>query len=504
VVVASLEVFGLRACPEIIKTPDGETIDGHLRVEAMRRLGLDPDLLGVRVCTHEEAATEALVANVMRRHLSKSQRTLLALGFESEHPKSSELLGAMLHPEDRGCNAAPLARLFGVSKRLIQMGRRLLSLDPPEEVLAEVREGHLTITGALKRLTQAETLQDVHTNVRWERPTHALLKGLAVRCRSSQADALNALVDMLGEREDLQEALYQRLNPGCNAAPTSSSPVPGAGAGEHRAGTDSVLYAHAPESLEVPSRVLEINTFFLPDSSTENPPHARGSARGAEQANERAEEERQEVALDASGPDLADARGSDHEGNEGEGGWSLEALVDAYNDVCAEWRGLHPEVDPEKRIHPILALGGTDRTASIILERAFKGDLAMCINHLRGLLDVSPQVIAAHRRHTLRMLATATRTHPRRGPWLLQVDRWRGLEVPRASEEAPSEPATRSREPGGLVLPGAPEGVAWGYRREERPDVEDAPVRRLERADGRKSRDIGGLLAVIGRSVRKS
>lgn len=461
-VTASIEIFGPNVLIPIVKTDDGEILDGRLRLQALDALGLPSDSIPSVVIDSSEAELLQLQLNIFRRHLTTSQRAVMALDFEESGEKSNDYLGAMLHPDDRGCLTAPLARLFAVSKRLIQLARRLV-LEAPPELVEDVRAGRLTINAALRALEGGDDPSDtIHTNVGWTRERHALLQAFAARCRSSQADLLGAVVDLLHDQPEVLEDLYQRMNPGHQpwiptpqemedldtlaAVPELTdgpemvppapqvTPVLAAAPVRPPGSTKSVPNAHAHQrTIKKP-----LNNNIIKDLSTPerpDPPHAPDPARCAPQSAESVVDPPRTLEVIE------------------EETWTEEAVVERYNAACAEWAKAHPEVLPAQRIHPVSVRNGQieipDHARAALTEaietlrRATRGDLGRLQGYLSDIVRLSPEVIEATHRHTLHMFARPTVSRPESGPFLVNLSRyfdWSPKPTPQAP--APLLPST--------------------------------------------------------------
>lgn len=153
---ASIAARGVRE-PVVIR--DGMILDGRHRWKACQELGVD--------CPQVEWASSGSVldfvvdANLHRRHLSTSQRAMVAVGLEpmyaaeatqrtrapKQNPKEEV---ANLPPAGQGKSRERAAKQVNVSARLVQSAKRVAT-DAPK-LAAEVVAGNITVHAAEKSL----------------------------------------------------------------------------------------------------------------------------------------------------------------------------------------------------------------------------------------------------------------------------------------------------------------------------------------------------------------
>src|ERR1700722_5221107 len=158
---------------------EGRILDGRNRYEACLKAGVKPRF---EPCKKREPLALVISANVMQRHLTDSQRAILAADLlprlESEAKERMRQGRAKLPDAKKQGRARDFASdMFGVSARYIQDAKRILAEAP--EVAKAVRDGRIKLVEAhalLKLNTSRERLQILvlkdknakHINVRIE------------------------------------------------------------------------------------------------------------------------------------------------------------------------------------------------------------------------------------------------------------------------------------------------------------------------------------------------
>jgi len=151
---------------EPIRIYEGQILDGRHRYYACRELDIEP-----HYAPFEGSDPIAYVAsaNLHRRHLTSSQRAVIALAFEAEYAKAARerQLAAIGQSNDRcgicattGKAREQAAQVTGTSPRYVQDAKKLATAAP--DLLEQVKEGELSIPEAKKqyrRRQQEETHQ---------------------------------------------------------------------------------------------------------------------------------------------------------------------------------------------------------------------------------------------------------------------------------------------------------------------------------------------------------
>jgi ParB-like chromosome segregation protein Spo0J len=141
--VASIKEEGLR---EPIVILDDAILDGRNRYNACLAAGVDPVF---RPFTGDDPVRFVLAANVHRRHLTDSQRSMLAAKLATLG------LGSNQHHNEGASREAPsqakAAELLGVSRSSVQRAREVLERAEPADIKA-ITEGKATVGGVAKTL----------------------------------------------------------------------------------------------------------------------------------------------------------------------------------------------------------------------------------------------------------------------------------------------------------------------------------------------------------------
>jgi N6-adenosine-specific RNA methylase IME4/ParB-like chromosome segregation protein Spo0J len=141
---------------------DGVVLDGHLRLRAARELGLE--VLPVRVIAPPDQVEYLLLAALLRRQLSPSQRAALAVELDqyrraSETGRSRRLANLKGQPPVEVAELPPhgktrdrAASWAGVSARTIQNAATVQAADPA--LFAQVKAGAIPADRAARRVLQ--------------------------------------------------------------------------------------------------------------------------------------------------------------------------------------------------------------------------------------------------------------------------------------------------------------------------------------------------------------
>lgn len=124
-----------------IKVVRGETIDGLTREAACRLQGIEPKFEHLDNLSEQEVLNHCIALNLQRRHLSDSQRAMVAASIAQYQ------VGANQH--SGGVSQGEAAKVMGVSVDTVQRAKAVLDNGTPE-LLAAVNEGKLDVTNAKK------------------------------------------------------------------------------------------------------------------------------------------------------------------------------------------------------------------------------------------------------------------------------------------------------------------------------------------------------------------
>lgn len=152
---------------ESIWTFDGKIIDGRNRYLACRDLGIRPRFKKWISKNGNELIDFVISLNLKRRHLTISQRALVAVDslpyFEKLAKKRLKLSkgrgkkGVARMPQDfYGKSRDFTAKLFGVGGRYISYAKQIQAKDP--NLAQEIRDGKITITKALNQIKLSENI----------------------------------------------------------------------------------------------------------------------------------------------------------------------------------------------------------------------------------------------------------------------------------------------------------------------------------------------------------
>lgn len=147
-----IKQHGQRAPASIL---DGMVLDGRNRVKACEMAGIEPK---TRVFTGSDPLGFVLSANLHRRHLTESQRAMVAAKMATlssgEHPKSSSANLPTSAPRTQG----EAAKMLSVSPRLVREARTVL--ENPKLAKAVVN-GTRTVHAAAKEIRKKQEAKEV-------------------------------------------------------------------------------------------------------------------------------------------------------------------------------------------------------------------------------------------------------------------------------------------------------------------------------------------------------
>jgi N6-adenosine-specific RNA methylase IME4/ParB-like chromosome segregation protein Spo0J len=149
--VASIREDGLQE-PITVIGDDEAILDGRNRYNACLAAGVDPVFVPFR---GDDPVRFVIAANLTRRHLTDSQRAMLAARLatrelgSNQHRKEKE--GASIDAPSQ----AKAAELLSVSRSSVQRAREVLERAEPVDVVA-ITKGEATVSGIAKKLKAAE------------------------------------------------------------------------------------------------------------------------------------------------------------------------------------------------------------------------------------------------------------------------------------------------------------------------------------------------------------
>ncbi len=147
---------------EPIRTYEGQILDGRHRYYACVELDIEP-----RYEPFEGSDPIGYVAsaNLHRRHLTSSQRAVIALAFEAEYAKTAkerEYAGVKIDPGQsiaQGKSAEQAAQVADTNKQYVKDAKKLATTAP--DLLEQVKDGELSIPEA-KKVYQKRQHEDTH------------------------------------------------------------------------------------------------------------------------------------------------------------------------------------------------------------------------------------------------------------------------------------------------------------------------------------------------------
>lgn len=178
---------------------DHMVLDGRHRLRACEEIGLVPK---IETYTGDEPAAHVLSLNLKRRHLSTSQRAMIATDFlphleeESKrrqgertdlHPATSAPNGAQVAPGPNR-SAREAAAVVGVSPRVIQRAKAVVSEAP--DLAPAVRAGEMSVNAAEAEVKRRKTKEPQPENGRFA-------SGRSVQRIANQAAALAMALDAI-------------------------------------------------------------------------------------------------------------------------------------------------------------------------------------------------------------------------------------------------------------------------------------------------------------------
>jgi hypothetical protein len=143
--------IGARGQDEPVWLYEKKILDGAHRARACRELGIEPTL---REYEGDDPLGFVIGKNLHRRHLTPSQRAMIAAGVAQMprgRPKKNGKVPSHISLDLFGMPAAEAAEGFGVSHNLLKDAKQLRS-KAPQELVDAVLRGDLSIPRALRQL----------------------------------------------------------------------------------------------------------------------------------------------------------------------------------------------------------------------------------------------------------------------------------------------------------------------------------------------------------------
>lgn len=154
---------------------EGKVLDGRNRLEACHRAGVPPKTVEWRM-EHGSAVAYVLAANVRRRHLTQSQRAMIAAelleDFKAEAKERQRKAGGdrksvsapvrepiQAEKADGKKAAAAAAAAAGVGTRYVESAKAVAEYSP--ELARKVKAGDLTIKQAEKQIRKAQQVEKI-------------------------------------------------------------------------------------------------------------------------------------------------------------------------------------------------------------------------------------------------------------------------------------------------------------------------------------------------------
>lgn len=170
-----------------IITFEGKIIDGRHRYEACLQVDVEPRFVEYE---GDDALAFVIAKNMNRRHLTTSQRAMVAAGLATMTVGRPEEI-----PQKCGISAKEAANQLNVSTRTVETARKVLREADPE-VIQAVRSGNMTVGGAIAQM-QAPRSQPTLDCRRTTQGTAIALKALAEFHPELIATELAAYVESL-------------------------------------------------------------------------------------------------------------------------------------------------------------------------------------------------------------------------------------------------------------------------------------------------------------------
>lgn len=164
-----------------IVTMNGKIVDGRQRLRACRELGIQPKFAELG---GKQSAEEAVLSlNLIRRHLTESQRAMIGIRLVTTKLGSNQSTGESVSQQDA-------AKLLGVSPDSLQRARKVEQADMPA-LVKKVETGTLTVHEAvqLSKLPTKELKKVLAAN---DENFRKLVKDARVKVREMKTEKINA------------------------------------------------------------------------------------------------------------------------------------------------------------------------------------------------------------------------------------------------------------------------------------------------------------------------
>jgi ParB-like chromosome segregation protein Spo0J len=138
----------------ILRTSEGEILDGRNRLAACNLVGIEPDF---REVNGDDPLALVVSMNILRRNLTAGQKAIAAAeAWDLLNPIAGRPGKAAAGGGITGERAERLSKMFGVGKTSIKEARALLERDPA--LAREVKLGMLVLKHAYDALTEREAV----------------------------------------------------------------------------------------------------------------------------------------------------------------------------------------------------------------------------------------------------------------------------------------------------------------------------------------------------------
>ncbi len=361
---ADIAANGLR---EPIVLWEGQVIDGRNRMTACQRAGVPPTFTTLLHCP--DPVAYVLSANLHRRHLTESQRSVLAARvkpMQAEQARARMMAGVKtsdpspnLGEGSDGRSAAEVAQMFNVGRGTVETAAKLLRQGVPELVTA-VERGEVAVSAAAAVSTlPAEEQREVVAGGK----DAIKAKAREIREAKPKREARPP------EQHPLTEAIRTAPDAGAlDAALTAAVRVPGL--------PESVIDANASAYQARKAELRAAREHALPDPPPPAPPSAPASGPAEAVVADASELERLRT-------EVAELRGTVRELR------TENALLSASNEGYREWLALiqqRIQRDPETvrgtvnldRVRKLVELAGSPseneaRSAAMLACRMIRG-----------------------------------------------------------------------------------------------------------------------------------
>lgn len=145
---ADIQKHGLR---EPIVLFEGKVLDGRNRLRACQQLGVEPAF--VEWANGEDPRTYVVSKNLHRRHLSESQRAMIAGKMATMRQGERTDLEPSANLPNDPISTSQAAQMLNVGTRTTTAAKKILKEGTPEEIKA-VESGKASVSGTEKKITE--------------------------------------------------------------------------------------------------------------------------------------------------------------------------------------------------------------------------------------------------------------------------------------------------------------------------------------------------------------